>query len=92
LVVPAIAETTTATRSPAATCLATRPATLRMRSRSATEVPPYFCTTSVKAGHSQSVGARVVERSGTPAASRRKLRARFAAVLAVPRRAGKNGS
>ena len=41
---PAIAETTTTTRSPAATKRAMRSATALMRSISPTDVPPYFCT------------------------------------------------
>ena len=44
LVSPAMAETTTATWCPAACVRWTRPATCRMRSRSATDVPPNFCT------------------------------------------------
>ena len=39
-----MAETTTTTSSPSPARRATRPATWRMRSASATEVPPYFCT------------------------------------------------
>ena len=46
-VVPAIAETTAATCSPRSARCCTRCATARRRSRSATEVPPNFCTTSV---------------------------------------------
>ena len=44
LVTPAMAETTTATSLPASTSRLTRRATFRMRSISATEVPPNFCT------------------------------------------------
>jgi hypothetical protein len=44
LVLPDMAETTTATSWPAATSAATRRPTRRMRSRSATEVPPNFMT------------------------------------------------
>ena len=44
LVVPAIAETTTATSLPASTSRLTRNATLLIRSMSATDVPPNFCT------------------------------------------------
>jgi len=44
LVAPDIAETTTATLWPALTSLSTRRAALRMRSTSATEVPPNFMT------------------------------------------------
>ncbi len=44
LVLPAMAETTTATLWPASISAATRRATRRMRSRSATEVPPNFIT------------------------------------------------
>ncbi len=44
LVSPAMAETTTATWAPRSTSRFTRPATWRMRSRSATEVPPNFIT------------------------------------------------
>jgi len=44
LVLPAIADTTTATLCPAATSAATSRPTRRMRSRSATEVPPNFMT------------------------------------------------
>jgi hypothetical protein len=43
-VTPAMAETTTATSFPASTSRLTRVATLRMQSRSATEVPPNFIT------------------------------------------------
>ena len=46
-VVLPIAETTTATRSPAAARAATRRATCRRRSIDPTDVPPYFCTTVV---------------------------------------------
>src|SRR5271166_473607 len=44
LVTPAMAETTTATSCPASASRLTRRAALRMRSRSATEVPPNFMT------------------------------------------------
>ena len=44
LVLPAMAETTTATFLPVATSAATSRATRRIRSRSATEVPPNFIT------------------------------------------------
>ena len=44
LVLPAMAETTTATSWPASTSRLTCCATLRIRSRSATEVPPNFIT------------------------------------------------
>ena len=44
LVTPDMAETTTATSLPASTSRFTRRATLRIRSRSATEVPPNFIT------------------------------------------------
>ncbi len=44
LVTPAIAETTTATSLPASTSRLTRCATDLIRSMSATEVPPNFCT------------------------------------------------
>ena len=44
LVSPAMAETTTATWLPRSTSRFTRVATWRMRSRSATEVPPNFMT------------------------------------------------
>ena len=44
LVSPAMAETTTATSLPASTSRFTCRATLRMRSMSATEVPPNFMT------------------------------------------------
>ena len=44
LVVPAMADTTTATSWPASTSRLTCCATLRIRSRSATEVPPNFMT------------------------------------------------
>ena len=43
-VTPAIAETTTATSWPSSTWALTRRATLRMRSKSATDVPPNFIT------------------------------------------------
>src|SRR5690242_4852599 len=43
---PAIALTTTTTSLPALRAASARRATLRMRSRSPTEVPPYFCTRS----------------------------------------------
>ena len=45
LVVPAMAETTTATLLPASTSRFTWRATLRMRSTLATDVPPNFMTT-----------------------------------------------
>ena len=41
-----MALTTTATRSPADKRARTRPATARIRSTVATELPPYFCTIS----------------------------------------------
>jgi hypothetical protein len=44
LVLPAIAETTTATSWPASTSRLTWRATLRMRLMSPTEVPPNFIT------------------------------------------------
>ena len=44
LVVPAMADTTTATSWPASTSRLTWCATLRMRSMSATDVPPNFIT------------------------------------------------
>ena len=50
LVVPAMAETTTATSWPASTSRLTWRATLRMRSISATEVPPNFITRRAMAG------------------------------------------
>lgn len=46
LVVPAIADTTTATLLPASCSRLTCRATFRMRSRSATDVPPNFITTT----------------------------------------------
>src|SRR6202000_2136717 len=46
--VRAMAKPTTATRRPSATSAATRRATRRMRSRSATEVPPNFITSRDK--------------------------------------------
>src|SRR5207302_2647072 len=45
---PAMAETTTTTPWPAARVRAIRPATLRIRSTSATDVPPYFWTTTMR--------------------------------------------
>src|SRR3984957_13327792 len=50
LVVPAMADTTTATSFPASTSRLTWRATLRMRSMSATEVPPNFITSRPIAG------------------------------------------
>src|SRR6266403_1245211 len=47
LVSPAIAETTTTTSWPSLRAASARRATLRMRSASATDVPPYFCTMSI---------------------------------------------
>src|SRR3954468_5243375 len=47
LVSPDMAETTTTTSWPALRAKRARRATLRMRSMSPTEVPPYFCTTSM---------------------------------------------
>src|SRR5574341_1055230 len=44
---PAMAETTTTMSWPRSFALATRPATLRILSMSATDVPPYFCTMSI---------------------------------------------
>jgi hypothetical protein len=49
LVSPAMAETTTMTRFPAARVTATRCATARMRSMLPTEVPPYFWTINATA-------------------------------------------
>ena len=45
-VTPAMAERTTTTSFPSSKVFTTLLATFRMRSRSATDVPPYFCTTS----------------------------------------------
>ena len=58
LVAPAMAETTTATSWPASTSRLTWRATLRMRSISATEVPPNFITRRAMAGRSPKVKAR----------------------------------
>ena len=51
-VVSPIAETTTTTSSPALRAATIRSATRLMRSASATDEPPYFCTTSATAAHS----------------------------------------
>src|SRR5882672_1100585 len=51
LVAPAMADTTTATSWPASTSRLTWRATLRMRSMSATEVPPNFITRRAMAGY-----------------------------------------
>src|SRR5215471_15165303 len=66
-VAPAMAETTTATSWPASTSRLTCRATLRMRSRSATDVPPNFITSRAmtvpdapKGVNKQSVQARKV--------------------------------
>ncbi len=53
-----MAETTTASRSPASRAALIRLATARIRSRSATEVPPNFCTTRAKAPISEPGEAR----------------------------------
>src|SRR3954467_8525499 len=64
-----MAETTTAARSPVVTTWRLmRAATLRMRSRSATEVPPYFCTTSVtREARIPRYGAARPAQAGAPA-------------------------
>ncbi len=51
-VVSPIAETTTTTSSPALRTATIRSATRLIRSASATEEPPYFCTTSATTVHS----------------------------------------
>ena len=55
-----MAETTTTTSSPAPTRPATCPATCRMRSASATDVPPNFCTTRID----QRMRQRALKREG----------------------------
>src|SRR5439155_23262558 len=51
LVSPAMAETTTTTSCPSLRAEIALRATLRMRSASPTEVPPYFCTMSMAPEH-----------------------------------------
>ena len=58
-VVPAMAETTTATSWPASTSRLTWRATLRMRSISATEVPPNFMTRRDMTGFRQALRDRI---------------------------------
>ncbi len=76
LVAPAMAETTTATWCPASTSRLTRSATLRMRSRSATEVPPNFITRRMGAvvGFQSSVvrGRRRAAKLGSGAGCQRR--------------------
>ena len=68
-VVSPIAETTTTTSLPALRVATIRSATRLMRSASATEEPPYFCTTSATASSSLSTAyaAMPAQRSRPPA-------------------------
>ena len=74
LVLPAMADTTTATSWPASTSRLTWRATLRMRSMSATEVPPNFITSRAMAGFRERRAAEQSTRTATRVERRRKRR------------------
>src|SRR5262249_11191707 len=73
LVAPAKAETTTATWWPASTSRLTWRATLRMRSRSATEVPPNFITRRLMGNAGAPNSRRLQSLGATGAGTKRRV-------------------